>query len=124
MLNPTEKVGEYARKHNGNYLLGHFAEGNELERASSVVLTVYSDDALKILYQAKVGLIKNRDGTPIEFAFETVIEPEYYTFGNKLVNIDLGDEYNGPTLEEVLGGYAHPPAVELDYGVEDFDWGV
>ena len=97
------KVGEYARKHHGNYLLSHFAEGNELERASSVVLTVYSDDNLKILYEAKVGLIKNRDGTPIESAFETPIEPEYYTFGNTLVNTDIGnDPIVCPSLNEIM----------------------
>lgn len=93
--------GEYARKHDGNYLLGHFAEGNELERASSLVLTTYSDDALKTLYTAKVGLIKNRDGAPIEYAFETIIEPEYYTFGNTLVNDNLNTDFTPPSLEDV-----------------------
>lgn len=102
--------GEYARKHGGNYLLGHFAEGNELERASSLVLTTYSDDGLKALSTAKVGLIKNRDGAPIEFAFETVIEPEYYTFGNTIVNTDINtteinSDFSAIPLDEILKEY-------------------
>lgn len=99
----SRRGGEYARKYNGSYLLGHFAEGNELERASSVVLTTYSDDGLKILYQAKVGLIKNRDGSPLEFAFETPIEPEYYTFGNTLVNAEIENDWHMYTYDDIMG---------------------
>lgn len=120
MLNPTEKDGEYARKKNGNYLLGHFAEGNELERASSVVLTVYSNDELKILRQVNVGLIKNRDGTPLQYAFQVAIEPEYYTFGNKILIAAREAEDNIPTLEEALGEYQPPTQaepVEIDWGL-------
>ena len=102
----NRKGKKYAGEHHGNYLTEHFAEGSELERSSSVVLTVYSDDNLKILYEAKVGLIKNRDGAPIESAFETPIEPEYYTFGNVIVNQDIvgiDSKFVPPaTLDEIM----------------------
>lgn len=104
---------EYNRLPRGNYLLSHFAEGNELERASSVVLTTYVDEELKVSNTAKVGLIKNRDGDTIEYAFETPQGADYYKFGNKVSEVNSNDSYSIPTMKDALGKYYEP----LNYGI-------
>lgn len=93
---------KYEKLPRGNYLLSHFAEGNELERSSSVVLTVYVDEGLKVCHTAQVGLIKNRDGNTIEYAFETPQEADYYKFGNKVSEINSNNTSSIPKLKEVI----------------------
>ena len=51
-----------AMRNEGRYRLTALAEANELERASSLVLSVYSSEALKQVKAAKVQILKNRDG--------------------------------------------------------------
>lgn len=108
-----EKYWAKAKKDNniyrGDYLLSHFAEGNELERASAIVLTVYSDNWLKIEETAKVGLIKNRDGEPLDGGLFVAIEPRYYMFGDKILEAAREAEKKIPTLDEAMRGeYGFP----------------
>lgn len=87
--------------HEGDYLLSHFAEGNELERASSSVLTIYMNDSLKALKEVRIGLIKNRDGETVNGFFKKV-ELEYYTIGDRLFNIEEEKIKNIPGYKDVL----------------------
>lgn len=104
----------------GDYLLNHFAEGNELERASAIVLTVYSDNWLKIINTAKVGLIKNRDGEPLDGGMFVRIEPKYYMFGDKILEAAREAEKKIPTLSEAMGEeYGFPPKKDC----KPLDWG-
>lgn len=62
------------------YNLTALSDANELERCSTTVMSIYSDDDLKNARQVYVQLLKTRYGsnvppTPID------IEPEYYKFG-------------------------------------------
>ena len=52
-----------AARHNGTYKLTALAEANELERASSMILSVFSSDSLKMANTVKVQVLKNRDRT-------------------------------------------------------------
>ena len=62
------------------YRLTALSDSNELERFSSIVMTVFVNDDMKIAHQAYVQLLKTRYGnnvspTPVD------IEPESYLFG-------------------------------------------
>lgn len=113
------KGSEYARGHNGTYLIDHFAEGNELQRASAVVITIYHN-----IYVAQLGLIKFRDGESNGEIFEIETNDlNYYTFGDT-VTVDDVNEYRIPRIEDVLGEYYEDKdeknfdiPKELDYGV-------
>lgn len=69
----------------GDYLLSHFAGGMDLARASSVVLTIYFNDTKPS--QARVSVLKNRDGQTMKHGIDINVQPEYYTIGNKNLNI-------------------------------------
>jgi len=62
------------------YNLTALSDSNELERFSSIVMTVFANDDMKIAKQAYVQVLKTRYGqnvppTPVD------IEPEVYSFG-------------------------------------------
>lgn len=69
----------------GDYSLSYFAGGMDLARASSVVLTIYFDD--RNPSYARVGLLKNRDGRTLDHGININVQPEYYTVGDKNLNI-------------------------------------
>lgn len=69
----------------GDYLLSHFAGGMDLARASSVVLTIYFNDTKPS--QARVSVLKNRDGQTMKHGIAIDVQPEYYTIGDKNLNI-------------------------------------
>lgn len=62
------------------YSLTALSDANELERCSSVVLSVYSNDDLKASKQAYVQLLKTRYGSTVQ-PIPVDIEPEVYRFG-------------------------------------------
>lgn len=62
------------------YRLTALSDSNELERFSSIVMTVFANDDMKAAKQAYVQVLKTRYGnnvqpTPVD------IEPEFYSFG-------------------------------------------
>ncbi len=71
-----------AVRHEGKYKLTALAEANELERASSLVLSTYSSDTLKQINEAKVQILKNRDGQVWSEPIEVFVDPKYYIFGD------------------------------------------
>lgn len=73
-----------ADKSNGRYRLTALAEANELERASSLVLSVYCTDTLKQMKSAKVQILKNRDGEVWPEPIETYADFAYYEFGETM----------------------------------------
>ena len=46
----------------GRYDMTALAEANELERAASIILMIFSDDDLKLVEEARVQLLKSRFG--------------------------------------------------------------
>lgn len=82
-LNMVNRPGDKNKSFNNQidgYSLTALSDANELERCSSVVLSVYTNDDLKNSKQAYVQLLKTRYGstvppTPVD------IEPEVYKFG-------------------------------------------
>ena len=80
---PIKKDGKVIKDETGNYKLTALAEANELERASSMVISVFTSDPLKAIRQAKVQLLKCRDGQTMEDAVCVFADLAYYAFGDK-----------------------------------------
>ncbi len=90
-----------AAKREGEYDLTALAESNEIEKASSIIITLFSDEKLKESKEIKFQILKNRDGMKKErvdsiycdFAHQ-MIGGEAVTSDNDFVNSsfdDLGD---------------------------------
>lgn len=62
------------------YNLTALSDSNELERFSSIVMTVFADDNTKVAGQAYVQLLKTRYGTCVQ-PTPVDIRPEVYSFG-------------------------------------------
>lgn len=121
---------EYAVKHNGNYQLTALADANELERASSMVMSVFSSDPLKAIRQAKVQLLKCRDGQTMEDAVGVFAEPAYYAFGD-IVEGGGGASFEGTDLGSLLQmtepedlDQALAGGIQVGGGLESLDLGV
>lgn len=62
------------------YQLTALSDANELERCSSVVMSVFANDDMKYGKCVKVQLLKTRYGEPLP-PIDVHIEPEFYKFG-------------------------------------------
>lgn len=58
-----------AVKRNGMYDMTALKEANELETCAAVILGIFSDTSLIVSNQAKVGILKNRDGNRASEAY-------------------------------------------------------
>ena len=58
------------------------AEANELERSSSIVLSIYTDELLIHEKEALVMILKARNGEAMESPIKTSINAKYYFFGD------------------------------------------
>ncbi len=70
-----------ATKNKGKYSLTNIAEGNEIERSSSYVLSIYTSDDDKKANKTKMQILKYRDGNHTDDLLEVLIDPKYYAFG-------------------------------------------
>lgn len=85
LLAQTNRTGWHeAAKKNGAYDLTALAEANELERCSSVILTVFHDKNLTAANELKICLLKNRYGMTHTDPIITDVYPEYYYVGDRL----------------------------------------
>jgi replicative DNA helicase len=69
-----------AVKRGGLYDLTAIAEVNEVERASSRILSIFTDDNLKASKECKVQLLKSRFGKPVPDPVSVFVDPECYIF--------------------------------------------
>lgn len=119
MLSQSSRTGwQEAAKSEGRYRLTALAEANELERASSVVLSVFSSESLKQIKSAKVQILKNRDGQAWSEPMEVFVDPVYYMFGD---NNDQAIENSTEFNMENLSGLLNSDNKELDNLIEDID---
>lgn len=95
ILSQSSREGwKEAVKREGQYRLTALAEANELERASSIVLSVFSSESLKQMKSAKVQILKNRDGQAWSEPMEVFVDPVYYAFGDLKGGIAPSSSYN------------------------------
>lgn len=128
LLSQANRGGwEWAVKHDGSYQLTALAEANELERASSLVISVFTSDRLKSVQRAKVQLLKCRDGQTMEMSMDVFADLAYYTFGDNVDNA-RNTSFDGAGLESILSN-TEPEDLDAQLGMlpqssDDFDLGV
>ena len=74
---------EYARKHGGVYTLDGIAEGNEIERASTTVISIYTDAELKKSKCALMQVLKGRDCEEMTEPIVVSVLPQTYLLEDK-----------------------------------------
>lgn len=86
-----------AKKHNG-YSLTSIAEGNEIERSSAYVLSIYTHENDRKENKTQMQILKLRDEASDGELIPILLEPKYYTFGIDKpiakVNEDKKDKYS------------------------------
>ncbi len=71
-----------ATKKGGEYDLTAIAEANEIERCSYRIMSLYSNEQLKVSKLVKLQLLKQRDGETIITPIQVYVDPEHYLFGD------------------------------------------
>lgn len=85
ILSQTNRAGyEYAKENNGKYGATAMAEANELERASTLIITVYAETEMKDLGMVKVQILKYRDNRNEDDPTEVNVDLKYYLFGDAI----------------------------------------
>ena len=85
ILSQTNRAGyEYARENNGKYGATAMAEANELERAATLIITVFAETEMKDLGMAKVQILKYRDNRNEDDPTEVNVDLKYYLFGDAI----------------------------------------
>ena len=122
MLSQINRDGyNYACKHNGQYSLTNLAEANELERASAMVIALFTDESLKSSKQVSIQLLKSRNGETIIDPVMSSMDPVYYVFGSEATQTNAvftgaGDAIFGSVGDTLdLTGIANIGA-EIDIG--------
>lgn len=77
-----------AVKNKGAYDLRSLADANELERASSVIVSIFTDDDLKGAKEAVACLLKNRNGAPIGNTVSLYADMEAYLVGDEMAGFN------------------------------------
>ena len=83
LLSQVNREGiKYAQRHDGTYLIDQIAEGSEIERSSTYIISTYSDSMIQISKQLKVGAIKFRNAQLPEETIVVSAEGEFYQVGD------------------------------------------
>lgn len=99
LISQTNREGiSHARKKDGSYLLHQIAEASELERASSYIVSVYTDELLQMSKMIKLGAIKLRGSSLPIGTINTYADGKYYQIGN--LNNHKVKDYNVKDLNE------------------------
>lgn len=82
LLSQSNREGiAFAQKNDGMYSIIHIAEASEIERASSYIISTYTDAGLQMSKQIKIGVIKLR-GAPLPMStINTYADGEFYNVG-------------------------------------------
>ena len=82
LLSQVNREGiKYALKHDGMYLMQHVAEASEIERASSYIISVYTDSMIQVSNQIKIGALKLRNAQLPVCTIVDVAEGSVYRVG-------------------------------------------
>lgn len=83
LLSQANREGiAYSKKHDGQYMMQHVAEASEVERASSYIITVFTDDMVQITKLLKVGAIKLRSSQLPMNTIQIYADGAYYQVGD------------------------------------------
>lgn len=102
LLSQINRAGmDYAQRHNGMYLMQHIAEASEIERASSYIITTYTDAMSQVTKLLKVGAIKLRGAQLPLDTVQVFADGEYYQVGDatppEQIDYSADDVFSGNT---------------------------
>ena len=118
MLSQINRDGyKHALKNGGRYNLTSLAESNELERASAMAMSVFTDESLKASKQAQVQLLKSRNGQTMLEPAIVFFDPVYYAFGDGADAGASGQMFMGGGLTDLIG--AGIQTINLDEASND-----
>ncbi len=90
ILSQANRAGyEYADRNEGTMKMTNISEINNLERYAYYIISLYSNDELKMANQVKFGLIKHRGGETISEARTTTVIPKAFVVGD--INTEFAD---------------------------------
>lgn len=95
-----------AAKRDGEYDLTALAESNEIEKASSVIISLFSDEKLKESKEVKFQILKNRDGMKKERVDSIYCDFAHQMIGGESVTSD--SDFVSSTFED-LGEISNSP---------------
>lgn len=105
LLAQTNRAGFlYATEHDGEYMLTALAELNALERDSSYVVFLYTDDDLKDSQELKINLPKNRFGSSFQVPITTFVDGAYNIVGDFIEGV--GETSQNVDFTETLLDFA------------------
>lgn len=105
LVSQTSRTGyEYAVKHNGQYLETGLAEANELERASTCIVTVFTTEGGKGSNEITVQLLKNRFGEKMDKPSQATLLAPYFMVGNgvSLETEKAGAVFNNTDISDLF----------------------
>lgn len=111
-----------ACKHDGMYDLTALKEANEIETASSVIITLFNTEKLAAGNEIKFSIIKNRDGSKSEIADTIYCDLAHSLIGGDDVTSD--QEFASMTMDDLVTASQSEIDVsniqsELDLGFDD-----
>lgn len=121
LLSQVNREGvAYASRRDGQYQMQHVAEASEIERASSYIISVYTDAMSQVSKLLKMGAVKLRgaalpistinifaDGKYYQVGDTTIPEQEEYKASDiDMSSIQGSSDPNEPSLNEILGEFA------------------
>ena len=89
-----------AVKNNGQYNLNALAEANELERGSQIIMTIFTDEQLKLANEARIQLLKNRNGVTMTEPASLFADFRAYVIGDDMQG--FSDTMSMDDLESVF----------------------
>lgn len=98
----SSREGYKKAKKDGKYDLTSIAEGNEIERSSAYVLSLYTSESDRENNTTQMQILKLRDEAPSDELIEVHLAPKYYTFGiepEKNADTDNSPDGNPPIKE-------------------------
>lgn len=117
LLSQTSRQGhEYAVRHRGEYMESGLAEANELERASTLIVTLFASENGKSSGELTVQVIKNRFGRRMAEPMQAHIKPDYFMVGDGL---SLKSEEVAPVFADNLASiYSKEEKEEMALNIE------
>lgn len=87
---------------NKKYNLTGIAEGNEIERCSSTIFSIFTSDEHRKNQKTQMQILKLRDQGHEDELLDIQLEPKYYLFGSSKTQIQTPDNYNNAKFQSVF----------------------
>jgi len=119
VLAQSNRTGwQRAVKNNGRYTLTALSEANEMERASSYIIAMYTSEDMKISREASFQLLKSRYGQTIYEPINVYADFERYMVGDE---DDAGTEVSDSMFDSMLSINPADLGFSADLDLDEFN---